>query len=265
MGSTNVTELQIIADKYALKKNLESKGFSILILAVLVIMFGFYYTFVMHYINVVLICLGIVLLYFGLQAYKVTGPKVLLFSGITLILAGAWNVVVFILILIDSISGKGSWFILVPSTLGIFLAALIIIWGIDNINRYSRFKTVSLKDFTAEMSKKIEAIIEPIISSIVMKEQSFVEFNITSGWSFSGQLWKGKLEVPYGVITSARRYDIFFVSPKELEVNRVGGMRSLKSVKQDQFMVSFKIKGFNFKGSIDPVSMERFEVWKKLS
>lgn len=254
METKDMDELQKTADYYAFRKSLKRKGIANIILGIIGIVFGLLYTVLWHPANVVLILIGIFILIVGIWSLIVPRLKSLLYSGVALCVVGAWNVVVSLInmvVLFTNFPYGSPW-----APLGFIWAGIQLAWGTDAISRYRRLSAVSLEKPTNDMLKKLEGIINPVINSNAEKEKDIIQFRKQGGWA--GSVWKGKLSRAHGILTSKGKGDIFFVRPEDFDITLRGRAGLSKFQK-----ASFRIRGFNYKGTIEPAYMQRYESWKQ--
>lgn len=252
---TDMTELQKAADYYSLKNSSKGKATPNIVWGIINIVLGLFFM-LENPVNIVLVFIGIFMLAIGIWSRVAQQLNNLLLDGIALCVAGAWNIVVTILnivITISVISQGGE-----PGFAGVAVVAAgwQIMLGIDAFNKYRRYSGVSPQNPGKEMMARIDQITKPVITANANTEKDIILFNKQGTWTPT--VWAGKLCNPgtCSIFTSAKRDDIFFLRPDEVEIQQTGKFRKL-------LKANFSIRGFKFKGTIHPVYLERYEAWKK--
>jgi hypothetical protein len=254
MDTMNLKELSLAARYYAFIKSTKGKSTVNIILGILGIVLGLFYAMVMNPINLILVLIGAFLLSVGIWAKAKPTLNSLLFSGIALMVIGGWNFVVFILNFIDviasfpDVTGFG-----VGWVFGAFWGGLQITWGNDALQKYRRYSLNPAIRPSPELLKQVEETIKPVLSANLANEE-IIQFTTQGG--YNGCVWRGKLDKPVAILSSKAGDDIHFVSPQELQITQTGKFRKL-------LKVSFRINGQTYKGTITPISFERYENWKK--
>jgi hypothetical protein len=252
VDNRNIGELQKAADYYAFLKSVKGKAVPNIIWGVINIIWGLIAMFGMSTVNIVLVLIGVFLLAVGVWSLVTQTLNILLFEGISLCILAGWNIVISILNFATTIASGGSYI----GPIGIMWAVWQIAWGIDAFTRYRRFSSIQLERPSKEMLQTIERISKPVMKANFKKEPDIIQFNRQSAWTPS--VWKGKLNVRgvYSIITSKNGDDVFLVYPQDIEITQSGKFRKL-------LKASLKVRGLSFQGTIDPMSFQRYEAWKK--
>jgi hypothetical protein len=257
MELSDINELQKTADYYASTKVVRGRWRTSVIIGVLGIVSGFFYSLIFSPINVVLILIGIFLVIVGIRARIVSRLSNLLYCGIALLAMGAWNIAVPISnVYIYFTSYTGST---MPLTLtwGFVLGFLCLGWAGENLSRYRRYSAVSSFKPSDQMLREVENLVVPVLGANVDLEHDIIEFTKLRGWTAAS--FKAKLSKNSAVVVSKDRSAISFVHPADFDVVDKGRAGLTKYRKVDVRIRSSKITC-----RMTPLSLQRYGLWKNM-
>jgi hypothetical protein len=238
-------ELQRVANYRHVHKALKASGAGSIVFGVIAMVVGF--TAMRHNpINVILRGIGVLLAVEGLWLVIAPAPIGIIVDGVSLMLVGAWNIWVTVM---NMAAGQhtATW-----GVIGVFQ----IIWGIQAFGRYSRFSKMPREQPAPETLKRIDQIVGDITRTKIAQDPQAIEFKVKM--FTATQPWKGRLRHNHAVFVGPGGKDIIFARANDVVFNREGKVLIGKTIK-----AKFQIADRTFKGTISPVSFERYEGWKK--
>jgi len=257
MELSEINELQKTADYYASTKVVRGRWRTSVIIGVLGIISGFFYSLIFSPVNVVLILIGILLVAVGIRARIVSKLNSLLYSGIALLAMGVWNLAV-------PISNVYVYFTRyvgseMPLTLtwGFVLGFLCLGWAGENLSRYRRYSAVSSYKPSDQMLREVENLVVPVMDANVDLEHDIIEFQKLRGWTAAN--FKAKLSRTSAVVVSKDRSAIFFVHPADFDIVDKGRAGLTKYRKVD-----VRIRTSKFTCRMTPLSLQRYGLWKNM-
>ena len=257
MELPDMNELQKTADYYASTKVVRGRWRTSVIIGVLGIISGFFYSLIFSTINVVLILIGIFLIVVGIRARIVSRLNSLLYSGIALLAMAVWNIAVptsNVYIYFTRYVGSA-----MPLTLtwGFVLGGLCLGWAGETLTRYRRYSTVSSFKPSDQTLREVENLVMPVIGANVDLEHDIIEFTKLSGWTADS--FKAKLGRTLVVVVSKNKSAIFFALPKDFDIVDKGRAGLTKYRKAD-----VRIRSSKFRCRITPLSLQRYGLWKNV-
>lgn len=257
-----MNELQRTADYYVFQKSLRTSWRSCIILGVIGIILGVFYTQILAPINIILSLIGLLLVIAGIRARTTLKRSSLLLSGISLSAAGVWIIIVQFLnlytsVVINHVSSGSVLPIIVVSNIilgvGFFFDAKR---PLALYRRYSANTPVKpLGQKLQEMENLIQSILKANISDKPAADPSIILFLRTA----PSNLYRIKLGTTSTIIVSDGKSGIIFMRPEEFDLVDKGRTRRF----QAPHNVEVRIKGAKFgEGIMWPLYLQRYEVWK---
>jgi hypothetical protein len=252
---SNNNEIQKTADYYSSMNAPKKRWRTSIVIGCLGILSGIFYSLIFDPINLILIFIGIILLIAGIRARMTTKLNSLLFSGVALLVMGAWNLLVVtsnIYIFFTYYRGYT-----MPLTLawGIILGIYCLGWAGETFATYRKFSSLQLQKPNDQSIKDLESIITPMTKANADNDHDIIEFTRIGGWSAAD--YKAKLTRTSAIIVSKDKSEIYFVGPEELAISDKGRM-GLTQYRKAEIL----FKGKKWKGRMKQLSIQRYDLWK---
>ena len=263
MELSNIGELQATADYLVSTRASRGRWRTSVILGILGIVSGFFYSLLFSPINVILILLGILLLATGINARIVSKPKNMILTSIALLAMGSWNLIVVATNFYIFFTYYSGFTGTITLTWGIMLGFYCLLWGASLLIRYQHRLSIIPNKPSDQMLGQVENLIKPILHAKVKSEQDIIEFLGYSGRGMNDQLsgiFKAKLNRTSAIIASKNRTAIFFVHPEDFEITETG--RRVGLTRRHYFEGRIRDTKFTI-SLISPLSLSRYENWKK--
>lgn len=193
-------------------------------------------------LNAILAVLGVLLLFEGFWLLAMPSAGGLILDGIALLGLGAWN----ILITIANMAASGGGGTPVFGVIGIFQ----IVLGVKSFIKFSSVSKISTEAPSKDKIKEFNRFVASIQKSKSTGENDIVEFT-------AGCPWKGRLMQKHGIFLKGGGQAVIFADRNEIEISEQGKKMFGKSLK-----ASFEICGTQYKGSISPEMLKKFQDWK---
>lgn len=257
MGLSDVSELQKAADYYASTKVVRGRWRTSVLIGLLGIISGVFYSLIFSPINAILILIGILLIAVGMRSRIVSRLNSLLYVGIPLLAMGIWNIAVPISNMYIYFTRYAGSTLPIALTWGLVLGFLCLGWAGENLSRYHRYSAISSFKPTDQLLQEVENHVTPVLSANVDTEHDIIEFQKLRGWTAA--TFKAKLDKTSVLVVSKDRSSIFFAHPADFSIVDKGRAGLTKYRKAD-----VQIKGSKFFCRITPMCLQRYELWKNV-
>lgn len=194
------------------------------------------------HLNLFLIALGVIMLVQGLSFMFKPRPAGLLSQGITLIVVGLWNIIIFLLEI-----GTGRYF---------YAGIIQIVFGVVYIVRFKKFKHIWETRPSEETIKKVNLLIESILKPKSSKDKDIIRFRATE---FSGHVdWRARLFDEATILIPHKKDRIVILDKSEITIEDKGSVFIGSSRKIAGNIGKDKFKN----GTMDADSMKNYRDWK---
>jgi hypothetical protein len=261
MEMSNFDELQTTADYLVSTRASRGRWRTSIILGVLGIISGFFYSLLLSPINVVLIFLGILLIIVGINARIGSKPKNMVLTAIALFTMGAWNLIVVSSNLYTFFNYYAGSTAPLTLTWGLVLGMYCLLWGGSLLMSYRhRLPTLPNKP-SDQMIGQVENIINPIIHAKIKNEQDIIEFfGYFGAAGRNSGLYRAKLNKTSAIVVDKNRAVISFLRPGDFEITETGRRVGLTS----RHYYEGRIRDAKLTISIiKPLSLTRYQSWKE--
>ncbi len=198
--------------------------------------------------TVAILIIGLMLIAVGVWIALAPAPLGLIFDGIALIIVGLWNGGIFWLNLTYAPKGHS------PNGYLPIIAIAQFAWGIQRLVKYRRFAEAAALRPSPQLTKWLDDTIKSISKSKPADNPQAIEFHFKP---FSGlQVWKALLLPDLAILVRDKILDFRLLPRESIQIRQIGKVMMQKRLKAE--IVLGKQKG---KGTISPLSMERYEQW----
>jgi len=242
----DIEELHLIAEYHTACHALRRTGWGGIAFGALAIALGFFFTFTMGPINVLLILIGLLLFVSGIWCLVLPGAEGLIVNGIALILVGLWNIFVTILI----IAGGRPTDIWVPA-IGVFL----IIAGLRAFLNYARFSAALRHGATSEETAMMNDLVRNVLSADSKLDEDIVGFRVKNFWQQAQ--WRGGLSSHAALFVQRVTKEVLVARKEDVFIEPHGKVLLGNSLK-----AMVKIGDHKWGALISPQAFDRFREWK---
>ncbi len=243
-------ELQRVASRRILLKNLRGRGIGSIIWGLIAIGLGIAGMEVDR-LNAILAAIGVFLTIEGIWVVAAPAPVGLIVDGFALLILGIWNLAITVI----SVSSG------VPPIFAI-IGVLQIAWGCQSFFKYAQFSKTSPAEPSATALQRFDQLVNYIREANVTDDASLVAF-ITSG-----QIeWKGQFRATGAVFVAQRGGkrsrdrkpadgDIIFAAKPDVSFRK-----NADGLVANTLKMTFSIKARKFSGVMPQEAFDRYETW----
>jgi hypothetical protein len=231
---SDLKDLKKASDTRRLRGHLRPAGIGSIIFGIFAIYLGVEFA-AEHVLNQFLIFLGIFLILEGVWIIIKPRPSGMIIDGIALLTIGGWN----LLISFAALEQAGPFLVL-----GIFQ----IIWGIQSISQYGKFKNIETYQPTPALLSEAKILTSEVIKGNPKKAENIIDFKAKK------LVWKAGLAANGAVIVQIPAGEAFFVAKEDFKIERV-------LPKKKGFDVSIELDDQKFSGFVTEEQLQKFESW----